>query len=129
MSEFQHLYHKLDEKYSKTGVIVPPSPRMTNINIFHTIKSNISNKWEVNVGKIILMFNSSNEILKSIISVDHTIRLTSYLRQLTTHPTLKDDLNMLNFLQDVELVKPDISFDMQTMFGEVVKKVILLRNK
>ena len=60
LSEFKHLYHKLDEKYSKTGVIVPPPPRMTNINIFYTIKSNISNKWEVNVGKIISMFNNSN---------------------------------------------------------------------
>jgi hypothetical protein len=118
----------LDKKFSKTGVIVPPPPRMTNINIFYTIKSNISNKWEVNVGKIISMFNHSNEILKLIISVDHTIRLTSYLRQLATHPTLKDDPNMLNFLQDVELVKPDISFDMKKMFGEAVKKVILIRN-
>ena len=75
------------------------------------------------------MFNNSNGTFKSIISVDHTIRLTSYLRQLATHPTLKDDLNMMNFLQDVQLAKPDLSFDMKKMFGTAVKKVILLRNK
>ena len=61
--------------------------------------------------------------------MDHTIRLTSYLRQLATHPTIKDDPNMLNFLQDVKLVEPDLSFNTKKMFGEVVKRVILLRNK
>ena len=51
LSDFTNLFNKLDEKFSRIGVIVPPPPRKTNLNIFYTIRSSIKSKWEVNVGK------------------------------------------------------------------------------
>ena len=59
--------------------------------------------------------------------VDHTIRLTSYLRQLATHPKLKDDPDIFNFLQDIELAKQDIHFDMKKIIDDVVQKMIAIK--
>ena len=50
LSEFKTLYKKLDEKYSKSGFLVPPLPRMTSLNIFFTIGSSIRTRREDNVG-------------------------------------------------------------------------------
>ena len=61
--------------------------------------------------------------------MDHTIRLTSYLRQLITHPTLGQDPDLMNFIQDVDVMTSEMSLDLKRMFNNVVKKAILFKNK
>ena len=61
--------------------------------------------------------------------VDHTIRLTSYLRQLITHPTLGEDPDLLNFIQDVDVIRSEMGVDLKRMFDNAVKKAILFKNK
>ena len=65
----------------------------------------------------------------TLYTVDHTIRLTSYLRQLITHPTLGQDPDLMNFIQDVDVITSEMSLDLKRMFDNVVKKAILFKNK
>ena len=51
LSEFKALHKKLEEKYSKSGVLVPPIPRMTSLNIFYSVGAAIHTKLQDNVGK------------------------------------------------------------------------------
>ena len=61
--------------------------------------------------------------------MDHTLRLTSYLRHLARHSKIKQDQNFLNFLQDVEMAKPDITYDLKKVVGDAVKKAMLIKDK
>ena len=38
LSEFNSLYRKLDKKYSKSGILVPPPPGLINKNILNNMK-------------------------------------------------------------------------------------------
>ena len=129
LSDFNYLYKKLETKYSSFGIIVPPLPRMSNMNIFYSIKSNLGNKWEKNIGNQ----KSENKIgmnqLRSSVSVDHTIRLTTYLRQLVGHCKMHNDEHLLRFLQEGQPDKPDVMYSARKIVEKVIQKAVRLRER
>ena len=53
LSEFNSLYRKLDKKYSNSGILVPPPPRITT----NSILSNKREVWKEMAGKNSIKFS------------------------------------------------------------------------